>query len=618
MNAPLDPIVHLEHAAFARQHDRALATLEALLSHLDVKATEPGDGLFDEDARVTVQATRVAAAISAMLTDPALQMTPEWYMRLIPFKRQLQAIFDVSGYEGSAMPLRYMSDGVAHVSTPQQEQSQLLKMLIIMGLSDCSEQMLDVVKRIDPTATAPLILGLVASKIAFSPDAWRARETLFGMGERLLDAQLSPNHLPLLTSAWMQCSYAFRPDRHEFKSALNRWLRQGYEGAGLKVPPLKRAKKKKRRPRVVILAEVFWDGHAMYRCYADRVRQLKERFDTVLVARKGDIDDAARALVHRTVPFPDDMARVDQMAQHVLRLEPDVIYYPSIGMAPWAVALANLRLAPIQMMSPGHPATSATDTVDYLLLARPMVGDVGAYAERVVICGEGRPRQSSHRMVEVPRYRREADGEPVNIAVPAYTMKLSWPLFERLQQIEARAKRRIRWHFFPNESGLSRQHARAAIERLLAEVIVYPRVPYAQYLEWLGQCQLSVGTFPFAGSNSNVDVLRVGIPRVVVAGREAMERADVNVLGRFDDLESLVTDGPDAFVDRTVELVDDPDERDRLSARILEQRPNERFLDTPESGTPFLEAVSYAYEHHGRRDPDANAALDPFVSKEAR
>ena len=31
MSDAVDPIVHLEQAAFARQHDRALATLEALL-----------------------------------------------------------------------------------------------------------------------------------------------------------------------------------------------------------------------------------------------------------------------------------------------------------------------------------------------------------------------------------------------------------------------------------------------------------------------------------------------------------------------------------------------------------------------------------------------------------
>ena len=564
-----------------------------------------------------MQGTRVAAALSAVLTDPALQITPDWYFRLIPFKRQLQAIFDISGYRGSAMPLRYMSDGVANVRTPEQEQSQLLKMLLVMGLSDCSEQMLGVVERIDPSVTAPLILGLVASKVAFSPHAWHARETLFGMGGRLLDAELNPSHLPLMTSAWMQCSYALRADRHEFKRALNRWLSKTYEAAGLRIPPLKQANKKKRRPRVVVLAEVLWDGHAMYRCYADRIRQLQERFDTVLVAHKDDIDDAARGLVDRAVPFPKGTSQVDEMARHVLRLEPDIIYYPSIGMAPWAVALANLRLAPVQMMSPGHPATSATPTVDYLLLARAMVGRAQAYSERVVICGEGRPRQSSHRDVDVPRYRREIDGQPVNVAVPAYTMKLSWPLFERLRQIETRTKRRVRWHFFPNESGLSRQHARVAIERLLTDVNVYPRVPYPKYLEWLGQCQLSVGTFPFAGSNSNVDVLRIGIPRVVVTGGEAMERADVNVLGRFEGLESLVTESPEAFVDRTVTLIDDPDERDRMSAHILSQNPDERFLDTPEAGTPFLEAVSYAYDHHRQGPAEDRTPLDPFADKES-
>ena len=609
----IDPIVQLEQAAYTKDHLRTLPTLEAVLRHLDARMNEPRDGLFDDDETATAQATRVAAAMTTLLTDPGLKLTPEWYFRLIPFKRQLQALYDVSGFRASAFPLRYMSDGVARVSSPAEEQSQLLKMLLVMGLTDCSDGMLKVVERLDPTVTAPLILSLVASKVVMDPSAWSARETLLGMGSVFDKARLVPQHLPLVASAWMQCSYAIRADRHGFKSDINRWLLRSFEEAGLDLPPVNMSPPKKDRPRLVIVAEVLWDGHAMYRCYADRIRQLKDKFETILVAPESAIDDAAKALVERTVPFPKGMGQVDRMAEHIRRIEPDLVYYPSLGLAQWSVPLANLRLAPIQLMSPGHPATSGSEAMDYLLLSRNGVGEASAYVEQVVIAGDGLARQSSYTDVDVPKYRRETDDAPVKVAVPAYSMKLSWPLVEALRTVSQRARRRVQWHFFPNESGLIRQHVRMVLGRLLENTVVHPRAPYATYFGWLGQCQLAVGTFPFAGSNSNSDVLRMGLPKVVTTGRQTMERSDETSLMRFEGLESLVTDGIEAFVERTIELIDNPDERDRLSTVILEQDPRARLLDREEPGQPFLRAFEYVYANHSNDRREDRTPIDPMI-----
>lgn len=50
--------------------------------------------------------------------------------------------------------------------------------------------------------------------------------------------------------------------------------------------------------------------------------------------------------------------------ERIAATRPDMVYYPSIGMDPNIIALVNLRLAPIQIISLGHPATSNTDTID--------------------------------------------------------------------------------------------------------------------------------------------------------------------------------------------------------------------------------------------------------------
>lgn len=45
----------------------------------------------------------------------------------------------------------------------------------------------------------------------------------------------------------------------------------------------------------------------------------------------------------------------------------DIIFYPDIGMSPSTYFLAHARLAPVQIMSWGHPETSGIDTIDYFL-----------------------------------------------------------------------------------------------------------------------------------------------------------------------------------------------------------------------------------------------------------
>ncbi len=613
MTTSADPIIELEKAALSRQHSRALAALEALLCRLESSTNQARDGVFDDDARAGMQATRVATATTALLTDPQLVLTPEIYHRLIPFKRQFQAIFEVSGYRGSTLPLRYMSDGVASVRSAQQEQSQLLKMLLVMGLADCSESMLEVVRRLDPSITAPLILSLVASKVALNPTAWKAREKLLGLGPTLESAQLYEHHHPLLAAAWVQCSYAVRPDRHAFKKALNRWMLRNLARSGLDVSPGPPSRGLKVKPRLVVVAEVLQEGHPLYHGDAARIRQLRGRFETILVGRPSDIDRAACGLVDQAMLFPDWITRIDQMAAHVRQLEPDLVYFPSVGLAPWSIALANLRLAPTQLMSPGHPATSASDEMDYLLMSRHGVGDTAAYAERIVICGDGAVHPTSFEPVELPRYRRESADDPVRVAVAADSTKLSWPLVESLRTIAKRTRRPVEWHFFPNECGLIRQHVRVALEDLLRNVHVHPRAPYQLYLEWLSQCQLAVGTFPFSSSASTVDVMRLGIPKVVLVGREHLERVDYVAVSRLSGLDSLLTDSAKSFVARTVALIDNPMERDRLSAHILAQDPSARFLADAEPDEPFKRAVWCAYmHHHGAPNPtDERTPLDP-------
>jgi protein O-GlcNAc transferase len=53
----------------------------------------------------------------------------------------------------------------------------------------------------------------------------------------------------------------------------------------------------------------------------------------------------------------------------IAQTQPDVIFYPEVGMAPNAGTLATMRLAPLQIVGWGHPVTTGLPTMDWFLSA---------------------------------------------------------------------------------------------------------------------------------------------------------------------------------------------------------------------------------------------------------
>jgi hypothetical protein len=79
--------------------------------------------------------------------------------------------------------------------------------------------------------------------------------------------------------------------------------------------------------------------------------------------------------------------RLPQWQAQVAALELDALFYPDIGMWPSTYFLAYARLAPVQMVSYGHPDTTGIDTVDYFLGGDAPMEPEGAeayYSERLV------------------------------------------------------------------------------------------------------------------------------------------------------------------------------------------------------------------------------------------
>jgi predicted O-linked N-acetylglucosamine transferase (SPINDLY family) len=78
-------------------------------------------------------------------------------------------------------------------------------------------------------------------------------------------------------------------------------------------------------------------------------------------------DDRTRAIAAGVEHFVHSTGGVREVAAAIHGARLDVLVFPDIGLDPRNLALAALRLAPVQVALAGHPASSGLDSIDWFV-----------------------------------------------------------------------------------------------------------------------------------------------------------------------------------------------------------------------------------------------------------
>ena len=312
----------------------------------------------------------------------------------------------------------------------------------------------------------------------------------------------------------------------------------------------------------------------------------------------GVIDDAGRAEFDEWHDIPGEGLVLADLVKRVGAIAPDVIYYPSLGMALWWVALASVRLAPVQVMTLGHPASSRSPAMDYVLCDEGAIGDPALFTERIVEYPNGSARFIMRSDADLPEAVRVDHPEVVRVAVPAMLCKLNADFMRTLRTIAEQAGRPVEFHFFVNMLGVNLTQAAKEIREWLPGSRIYERRHYNQYMRELRECQLHLSTFPFGGTNSNIDSMLLGLPIVTLWGDEPHERFDGMMIRRAGLPESLVAKTREAYIAEAVRLIRDDGARNALRDHLLAFDLQGEFFGEPPEGQrdAFLRAMEACYE----------------------
>ncbi len=607
----------------ARQHEPAARRLLELLTVIDEQHGGIG-GLqmrhlpvgrsADEIERHI--AARLADAIGRLFTDPDFNLSDSGFFDFIVRHRWIGLIFAASPLRNADHLIRMMGgvaeDGV-HLKL---DHPGFLKLCVLYtNESDLSLNCDELWYRM-PRVCAALLMALLSPRLTISDNAHAKRESILGWLPSRLDQLQTAAALPqaFIHDVWMHCSYAMRDDKHAIKAPLNRLVRQQMLDLGLRdvdtpycAPPTDLADGASIDPAdkqvLMVVLEWFHSTHSIYRTHSLSMCALKAHYRLVGVGMLECTDEHTRGLFDEFIelgqglPLDVNLTRLREAAE---RLRPQIIYYPSLGMFPYTIYACNLRLAPMQVSALGHPATTHSTTVDYVVVEEDYLGDPECFTERLLLVPKDAiPYRPPVTWPDIhPKVRENRD--LVKVAVVAASMKLNAVYLQTCRQIVEQARTKVEFHFIPAFAiGLALAHARDEILRTVPGAVVHPTRPYDEYLHCINECDMFINPYPFGNTNGIVDTVRQGLPGVCRSGREVHSNIDEGMLRRLGLPDALIAYDEAGYIAAAVELIDNHDERIRLSRELMDPSIVEKFFTGDASG--FATVMFEGHRNHPMR-----------------
>jgi hypothetical protein len=442
------------------------------------------------------------------------------------------------------------------------------------------------------------------------------REQLLAMGDRVEPAPLpnTADYLVLAANAFMLCSYGEHPKKHAVKSAISASVRGWLAARGLQDAPLKSTRGISSRPTMVVASEFMHSTHVQYRYFGQWLRQLRHSFRLELLTEEAQVDDACRRLfddVHTFVRDPNG-GHLTTAVETIRKLHPDIIFYPSVGMKHWGVALASLRLAPIQFTALGHSASTFCPTVDYYVVEQGYVSDPALFSEKLILLPDESTRFERCPTAVFPTPKIRANPDPIRVALPSNILKLNPRFLSVCKEIADKSPRRVEFQAFPNTRNLEGDAVREGLQRWLPNVTVHGMLAYDDYLAKLNACDLVLSPYPFGGLHSVVDSLRLGLPVVAMECPEPHGRTDAMLLRLLGMPSWLIAKSQKEYVDAALRLISSDEQRVTLGHQAIEIGIEHRLFG--DATTPLrrevLDAVTWMYDNHESIQASSRKAFD--------
>ncbi|OOF50368.1 UDP-glucose:protein N-beta-glucosyltransferase, partial [Rodentibacter trehalosifermentans] len=582
-------VIRFEKEVAAKNYEAACVELLDILGKIDSNFGDIQDieldvpqqlENLDKDKNIYF-ATRMAVAITQLFSDPKLDISPSGALRFLVLQRWLNMIFASSPFVNADHILQTYNTNPApqnpldiHLDTSTK--TSLIKFCILYLPESNVNLNLDALWEIDADLCASLCFALQSPRFIGTQPAFSKRGALLQWYPEKLVQLENLNNLPsgISHDVYMHCSYDVAANKHNVKRALNQVIRRHLLASGWIDRDVNKLGERNGKPVMVVLLEHFHSAHSIYRTHSTSMTAARERFHLIGIGGEA-VDDAGRAVFDEFHLMKGN--NVLEKLQFIKSICEEngaaILYMPSIGMDLTTIFASNTRLAPIQVIALGHPATTHSDFIEYVIVEDDYVGSEDCFSETLLrLPKDALPYVPSALAPQNVEYRLRKNPEVVNIGIASTTMKLNPYFLEALKAIRDRAKVKVHFHFaLGQSSGITHPYVERFIKSYLGDdATAHPHSHYHQYLRILHNCDMMVNPFPFGNTNGIIDMVTLGLVGVCKTGPEVHEHIDEGLFKRLGLPEWLIANTVDDYVERAIRLAENHEERLALRHHIIE------------------------------------------------
>ena len=582
-------VIRFEQEVAAKNYEAACVELLDILSKIDtnfggvegIEIDYPSQ-LNDELVQDKIKhfCTRVAVAMSELFSDPKLDISEGGAQRFFTLQRWINMIFASSPFVNADHVLQTYNRNPDKTNLSDfhldNARSSLIKFCIFYLPESNVNVNLDALWNLDPELCASLCFALQSPRFIGTDQAFSKRGTLLQWFPEKLATIENLNNVPSAIShdVYMHCSYDIAENKHWVKKALNQVIRRHLLQGGWTDRDVTKLGERNGKPVMVVLLEHFHSSHSIYRTHSTSMIAARERFHLIGVGNEA-VDAAGQAVFDEFHLLKGDniFSKLNELKEICEKNGAAVLYMPSIGMDLTTIFASNTRLAPVQVIALGHPATTHSDFIEYVIVEDDYVGSEKCFSEQLLrLPKDALPYVPSALAPQHVEYRLRENPEVVNIGIASTTMKLNPYFLAALKAIRDRANVKVHFHFaLGQSSGVTHPYVERFIKSYLGnDATAHPHAPYDQYLRILHNCDMMVNPFPFGNTNGIIDMVTLGLVGVCKTGAEVHEHIDEGLFKRLGLPEWLIANTVDEYVERAIRLAENHQERLALRRHIID------------------------------------------------
>lgn len=631
-------LARFEQAVENKDYALACSELLDILGEIDANFGELFNIEFDCPAQLATLpkersvyfCTRMATAITTLFKDKELIISNVGLQRFMTLQRWLQMIFGSSPYVNADHILQ------SYNCNPDREdpnevylesnEAVIIKFCILYLPESNVHLNLDALWELSPEACGALCFALQSPRFIGTEQAFAKRNAILQWFPEKLALFKNLNHLPANIShdVYMHCSYDIAENKHLVKKALNQVIRRHLFETEWTDREIKQIGLRNGKPVMVVLLEHFNAGHSIYRTHSTSMISAREHFYLIGLGMES-VDEVGRA-VFDEFHVTNQNSVIDKLSfiKEICETNQAAIFYmPSIGMDLTTIFASNTRLAPIQAVALGHPATTHSDFIEYVIVEDDYVGSEACFSETLLrLPKDALPYVPSALAPASVEYRLRENPEVVNIGIASTTMKLNPYFLAALKAIRDRASVKVHFHFALGQStGITHPYVERFIKSYLGDdATAHAHTPYQQYLSILHNCDMMLNPFPFGNTNGIIDMVTLGLVGVCKTGAEVHEHIDEGLFKRLGLPEWLIANTVDEYVERALRLAENHEERLTLRRHIIENNGLATLFagDPSPMGNTFLAKLNEWQTAHALPSNEIAAASETAAAREPK